>query len=84
LVGGRFCDLLTRLFDGDSRPAKIRHRRQVGELAQYVVEDIQAVADGELRACQGLIRAQVAVPEGTLADDQVDLRSLTLPIPTDG
>ncbi len=46
--------------------------------------DPELDADGELRACQGLIRAQVAVPEATLADDQVDLRSLSLPIPTDG
>ena len=39
-------------------------------------------ADGELRACQGLIRAHVALSEATLADDQVDLRSLTVPAPT--
>ncbi len=32
--------------------------------------------DGELRACQGLIRAQVALSEATLADDRVELRSL--------
>jgi 3-phenylpropionate/trans-cinnamate dioxygenase ferredoxin reductase component len=46
--------------------------------------DPELDADGELRACQGLIRAQVAVPEATLADDQVDLRSLTVPTPTGG
>jgi 3-phenylpropionate/trans-cinnamate dioxygenase ferredoxin reductase subunit len=46
--------------------------------------DPELDADGELRACQGLIRAQVAVPEATLADDQVDLRSLTVPAPTGG
>lgn len=46
--------------------------------------DPELDADGELRACQGLIRAQVAVPETTLADDQIDLRSLTLPTPTGG
>ena len=46
--------------------------------------DPELDADSEMRACQGLIRAQVAVPEATLADDQVDLWSLTLPIPTDG
>jgi 3-phenylpropionate/trans-cinnamate dioxygenase ferredoxin reductase component len=46
--------------------------------------DPELDADGELRACQGLIRAQVAVPEATLTDDQVDLRSLTVPTPTGG
>jgi 3-phenylpropionate/trans-cinnamate dioxygenase ferredoxin reductase component len=46
--------------------------------------DPELDADSEMRACQGLIRAQVAVPEATLADDQVDLRSLALPIRTDG
>jgi 3-phenylpropionate/trans-cinnamate dioxygenase ferredoxin reductase subunit len=46
--------------------------------------DPELDADGELRACQGLIRAQVAVPEATLANDQVDLRSLTVPTPTGG
>ncbi len=44
--------------------------------------DPEIDADGELRACQGLIRAQVPVSEAALADDQVDLRSLTLPAPT--
>jgi 3-phenylpropionate/trans-cinnamate dioxygenase ferredoxin reductase component len=43
--------------------------------------DPELDADGELRACQGLIRAQVAVSEASLADDQVDLRSLTVPAP---
>jgi 3-phenylpropionate/trans-cinnamate dioxygenase ferredoxin reductase subunit len=46
--------------------------------------DPELDADGELRACQGLIRAQVAVSEATLADDQVDLRSLTAPAATGG
>jgi 3-phenylpropionate/trans-cinnamate dioxygenase ferredoxin reductase subunit len=46
--------------------------------------DPELDADGELRACQGLIRAQLPVPEATLADDQVDLRSLTVPTPTGG
>jgi 3-phenylpropionate/trans-cinnamate dioxygenase ferredoxin reductase subunit len=46
--------------------------------------DPELDADGELRACQGLIRAQAAVPEATLADDQVDLRSLTVPTSTGG
>ena len=46
--------------------------------------DPELDADGELRACQGLIRAQVAVSEATLADDRVDLRSLTVPAPTGG
>ena len=41
--------------------------------------DPELDADGELRACQGLIREQVAVSEATLADDRVDLRSLTVP-----
>ncbi len=44
--------------------------------------DPELDANGELRACQGLIRAQVAISEATLADDQVDLRSLTVPAPT--
>jgi 3-phenylpropionate/trans-cinnamate dioxygenase ferredoxin reductase subunit len=44
--------------------------------------DPELDADGELRACQGLIRAQVAVSEATLADDRVDLRSLTVPSST--
>jgi 3-phenylpropionate/trans-cinnamate dioxygenase ferredoxin reductase subunit len=44
--------------------------------------DPELDADGELRACQGLIRAQVAVSEATLADDRVDLRSLAVPAPT--
>ena len=46
--------------------------------------DPELDADGELRACQGLIRAQLAVSEATLADDQVDLRSLTVPAPAGG
>ena len=46
--------------------------------------DPELDADGELRACQGLIRAQVALSEATLADDEVDLRSLTVPAPTGG
>jgi len=44
--------------------------------------DPELDADGELRVCQGLIRAQVAIPEATLADDRVDLRSLAVPTPT--
>lgn len=44
--------------------------------------DPELDADGELRACQGLIRAQVAVSEATLADDRIDLRSLAVPAPT--
>jgi 3-phenylpropionate/trans-cinnamate dioxygenase ferredoxin reductase subunit len=46
--------------------------------------DPELDADGELRACQGLIRAQATVSEATLADDQVDLRSLTVPAPSRG
>ena len=33
--------------------------------------------DGELAACRGLIRDQVVIPERSLADDRVDLRSVT-------
>lgn len=44
--------------------------------------DPELDADGELRACQRLIRAQAAVSEATLKDDQVDLRSLTVPAPS--
>jgi len=44
--------------------------------------DPELDADGELRACQGLIRAQVAVSEAILANDLVDLRSLTVPAPS--
>jgi hypothetical protein len=32
--------------------------------------------DAELRACQDLIRGRIRLPESTLADDRVDLRSL--------
>jgi 3-phenylpropionate/trans-cinnamate dioxygenase ferredoxin reductase subunit len=46
--------------------------------------DPELDADGELRACQGLIRAQAAIPEATLADEQVDLRSLTVHASTGG
>jgi 3-phenylpropionate/trans-cinnamate dioxygenase ferredoxin reductase subunit len=46
--------------------------------------DPELDADSELRACQGLIRAQVALSEATLADEQVDLRSLTAPAPSGG
>jgi len=38
--------------------------------------DPEVDADGELRACQRLIRARTALSEATLADDQVDLGSL--------
>jgi 3-phenylpropionate/trans-cinnamate dioxygenase ferredoxin reductase subunit len=44
--------------------------------------DPELDADSELRACQGLIRARAAVSEATLADDQVDLRSLIVPAST--
>ena len=43
--------------------------------------DPELDADGELRACQGLIRAQAAISAATLADDRVDLRSLVVPAP---
>jgi len=43
--------------------------------------DPEIDADGELRACQGLIRAQVALSGAVLADERVDLRSLTVPAP---
>jgi 3-phenylpropionate/trans-cinnamate dioxygenase ferredoxin reductase subunit len=45
--------------------------------------DPELEADSDLRACQGLIRAQVTVSEAALADDDVDLRSLQpeAPIP---
>jgi 3-phenylpropionate/trans-cinnamate dioxygenase ferredoxin reductase subunit len=33
--------------------------------------------DGELAACRGLIRDRVVIPERTLSDDRVDLRSVT-------
>jgi 3-phenylpropionate/trans-cinnamate dioxygenase ferredoxin reductase subunit len=46
--------------------------------------DPELEADSDLHACQGLIRAQVAISEATLADDRVDLRSLTVPAPTGG
>jgi 3-phenylpropionate/trans-cinnamate dioxygenase ferredoxin reductase subunit len=44
--------------------------------------DPELDADGELRACQGLIRAQSPVSEATLADDLVDLTSLIVPAPS--
>jgi 3-phenylpropionate/trans-cinnamate dioxygenase ferredoxin reductase subunit len=40
--------------------------------------DPELDADGELRACHGLIRAQVTLSEATLADEKVDLRSLAV------
>ena len=46
--------------------------------------DPELDADSELRACQGLIQARVAVPEATLADEHVDLWSLTVPARTGG
>src|ERR1700724_989838 len=46
--------------------------------------DPELDADGELRACQGLIRGQVGVSGATLGEDRVDLRSLTVPAPTGG
>ncbi len=46
LVGRRFGDLLAGLVDVDERPAKIRQGGQVDELAQYEVEGVEAVADG--------------------------------------
>jgi 3-phenylpropionate/trans-cinnamate dioxygenase ferredoxin reductase subunit len=46
--------------------------------------DPELDADSELRACQGLIRAHAAVSDATLADDQVDLRSLMVSARTDG
>jgi len=39
--------------------------------------DPEIEADSELRACQELIRMRAAVPDTVLADDRVDLRSLT-------
>ena len=47
MVGRRFHDLLSGLLDGDQGPAEIGHGGQVGELAQDVVEDVEAVADGD-------------------------------------
>ncbi len=44
--------------------------------------DPELDADSELRACQGLIRAQSPVSEATLADDLVDLTSLIVPAPS--
>ena len=38
--------------------------------------DPEIDADSDLRACQGLIRAQVPVSDAALADDRVDLWSL--------
>src|SRR4029077_9361884 len=46
--------------------------------------DPELEADSDMRACQGLIQARVAVSEEALADDQVDLRSLMVPAPTGG
>jgi 3-phenylpropionate/trans-cinnamate dioxygenase ferredoxin reductase component len=46
--------------------------------------DPELEADSDLRACQALIQARDAVSEETLADETVDLRSLTVPAPTRG
>jgi 3-phenylpropionate/trans-cinnamate dioxygenase ferredoxin reductase component len=40
--------------------------------------DPELDADGELRACLELIRAKAALAEATLADEQVDLRTLAV------
>jgi 3-phenylpropionate/trans-cinnamate dioxygenase ferredoxin reductase subunit len=40
--------------------------------------DPEAEPESELRACQTLIREQAKLPEETLADDSIDLRSLAL------
>ena len=44
--------------------------------------DPELEPDSDLRACQGLIRARVAVSEGALADEHIDLRSLQPKVPT--
>lgn len=59
-------------------------------LAFYLVQGVMKAAlglnrggdpeldlDGELAACRGLIRDRMMLPEDTLADDRVDLRSVT-------
>jgi 3-phenylpropionate/trans-cinnamate dioxygenase ferredoxin reductase subunit len=40
--------------------------------------DPELEADAELRACQDLIRGRIRPSETALADDRVDLRSLTI------
>ena len=42
--------------------------------------DPELEADSDMRACQGLIQARVAVSAEALADEQVDLRSLAVPV----
>src|SRR5438132_1653078 len=51
----------------------------VDEHCRTSVPDVYAAGDvaGELAACRGLIRDQVVIPERSLADDRVDLRSVT-------
>src|SRR6058998_1207161 len=45
LVCRRLHDLLPGPFDGDEWPPKIRDGRQLAELAQYMAEDVQAMAN---------------------------------------
>ena len=52
LVGRGLHDLLPGLLDRDERPAQLRYRRQGGELAQYVAQRVQTVADCD-RECVG-------------------------------
>src|SRR5207248_4256603 len=47
LVDRRLDDLFTGLLDGDQRSANILHGRQLGEVAQHVIQDVQAVAEGD-------------------------------------
>jgi len=42
--------------------------------------DPELEADSDMRACQGLVQARVAVSAEALADEQVDLRSLAVPV----
>ena len=45
LVGRRLHDPLPGPFDRDERPAEIGHGREVGELAQHVIEEVHAVTE---------------------------------------
>ena len=57
LVGRGLLDFLAGLIDRDKRPAETRNCRQVGELAEHVVEGVEAVAhcDGEHVGSVGVV-----------------------------
>jgi len=58
LIDGRFCDLLPAPFCRDQRPADRRDGRQIRELAQDMVEGVQAVSDRDREQVGSVVRVQ--------------------------